>query len=50
MPIRSGFISNESALRFYSRNSIGVWFRVFRTMTRDAMVALELPGDPTLRE
>jgi integrase len=35
--------------RSYSRNSIGVWFRVFRTMTRDAMVALDLPRDPTLR-
>lgn len=35
--------------RAYSRNSIGVWFRVFRTMTRDAMVALDLPRDPTLR-
>jgi integrase len=35
--------------RTYSRNSIGVWFRVFRTMTRDAMVALDLPRDPTLR-
>jgi integrase len=35
--------------RTYRRNSIGVWFRVFRTMTRDAMVALDLPRDPTLR-
>jgi len=35
--------------RGYSRNSIGVWFRVLRTMTRDAMVALDLPRDPTLR-
>jgi integrase len=35
--------------RNYSRNSIGVWFRVFRTMARDAMVALDLPRDPTLR-
>ena len=35
--------------RSYSRNSIGVWFCVFRTMTRDAMVALDLPRDPTLR-
>src|ERR1043165_198306 len=25
------------------------WFRVFRTMTRDAMAALELQRDPTLR-
>ena len=35
--------------RAYKRNSIGVWFRVFRTTTRDAMVALDLPRDPTLR-
>lgn len=39
----------KKARRSYSRNSIGVWFRVFRTMTRDAMVALDLPRDPTLR-
>lgn len=35
--------------RAYARNSIAVWFRVFRTMTRDAMMALNLPRDPTLR-
>jgi integrase len=35
--------------RAYSRYSVAVWFRVFRTMTRDAMVALGLPRDPTLR-
>ena len=35
--------------REYTRNAIAVWFRVFRTMTRDAMVALDLPRDPTLR-
>ena len=33
----------------YTRKAIEVWFRVFRTMTRDAMVALDLPRDPTLR-
>jgi len=26
-----------------------VWFRTFRTMTRDAMAELDLPRDPTLR-
>jgi hypothetical protein len=35
--------------RTYTRKSIEVWFRVFRTMTRDAMVALDLQRDPTLR-
>jgi len=35
--------------RPYARNSVAVWFRVFRTMTRDAMVALDLQRDPTLR-
>lgn len=35
--------------RPYSRKSLLVWFRVFRTMTRDAMVALDLQRDPTLR-
>lgn len=35
--------------RNYTRNSLGVWFRVFRTMTRDAMAALDLQRDPTLR-
>lgn len=35
--------------RAYSRYSVAVWFRVFRTMTRDAMVALDLQRDPTLR-
>jgi integrase len=41
--------NSKKARRAYSRNSIAVWFRVFRTMTRDAMVALDLPRDPTLR-
>ncbi|MCE9578960.1 MAG: site-specific integrase [Deltaproteobacteria bacterium] len=39
----------KQARRAYSRNSVAVWFRVFRTMTRDAMVALGLQRDPTLR-
>ncbi len=33
----------------YTRNAINVWFRVFRTMTRDAMAELDLQRDPTLR-
>ena len=35
--------------RAYSRHSIQGWFRVLRTMTRDAMASLDLPRDPTLR-
>lgn len=35
--------------RVYSRASRDDWFRVFRNMTRDAMVQLNLPKDPTLR-
>ncbi len=41
--------ASKKVRRAYSRSSIAVWFRVFRTMTRDAMVALGLPRDPTLR-
>lgn len=33
----------------YSDTSIGDWMRIFRNMTRDAMVQLGLPSDPTLR-
>jgi integrase len=33
----------------YSRNSVHGWFRVFRTMTRDAVDALHLLRDPCVR-
>lgn len=33
----------------YVRDTVAGWFRVFRTMTRDAMAALNLPRDPSLR-
>jgi integrase len=33
----------------YSRESLKDWFRLFRNMTRDAMVQLGLDRDPTLR-
>lgn len=39
----------KSVRRAYSRDTVKGWFRVFRTMTRDAMALLELPRDPTLR-
>ena len=39
----------KTVRRSYSRDTVQGWFRVFRTMTRDAIAALELPRDPTLR-
>jgi integrase len=39
----------KTVRRSYSRDTVLGWFRVFRTMTRDAIAALELPRDPTLR-
>jgi integrase len=39
----------KAVRRSYSRDTVKGWFRVFRTMTRDAMALLELPRDPTLR-
>jgi integrase len=39
----------KTVRRSYSRDTVKGWFRVFRTMTRDAMATLELPRDPTLR-
>jgi integrase len=33
----------------YSVTTVHGWFRAFRTMTRDAVVLLDLPRDPTLR-
>jgi integrase len=35
--------------RSYARNTVAGWLRVFRTMTNDAMEALRLDRDPTLR-
>ncbi len=39
----------KTVRKSYTRDTVAGWFRVFRTMTRDAMVALSLPRDPTLR-
>jgi integrase len=39
----------KAVRRSYTRDTVAGWFRVFRTMTRDAMVALSLTRDPTLR-
>src|SRR5262249_33707510 len=35
--------------RRYARTTVACWLRVFRTMTNDAMEALRLQRDPTLR-
>ncbi len=39
----------KDARRSYTRGAVAVWFRTFRTMTRDAIVQLDLPRDPTMR-
>ncbi|MFN0252728.1 MAG: tyrosine-type recombinase/integrase [Kofleriaceae bacterium] len=39
----------KTVRRTYTRKSMEVWFRVLRTMSRDAMVALDLTRDPTMR-
>lgn len=39
----------KTVRKAYTRDTVAGWFRVFRTMTRDAMVALSLTRDPTLR-
>lgn len=41
--------TSKAARRTYSSDTVKGWFRVFRTMTRDAMVMLNLQRDPTLR-
>lgn len=35
--------------RAYSAHTVKIWFRTFRTMTRDAVYLLQLQRDPTLR-
>lgn len=48
--IVNGWRSTKSEeRRTYSAFTVRVWFRVFRTMTRDAIGMLGLPRDPTLR-
>jgi integrase len=39
----------KDTIETYARNTVAGWFRVFRTMTRDAVDTLELARDPTLR-
>jgi integrase len=40
---------NAARRKGYRAETIRGWFRVLRTMTRDAMEPLDLPRDPTLR-
>jgi len=40
---------SKATRRAYTRDTVSGWFRVFRTMTRDAMATLRLERDPTLR-
>jgi integrase len=40
---------NAGRRKGYRAETLRGWFRVFRTMTRDAMEPLNLPRDPTLR-
>jgi hypothetical protein len=40
---------NMELRKGYRVRAVHCWFRAFRTMTRDAMVQLDLPRDPTLR-
>lgn len=44
-----GWTTPSGEKRGYARNSVHSWFRVFRTMTRDAVEALDLPRDPCVR-
>ncbi len=42
-------VKAKQLVQSYSRNTVHGWFRIFRTMTRDAVDTLELQRDPTLR-
>lgn len=47
--LTNGWTLPSGKRRPYSRDSVHGWFRVLRTMTRDAMDDLGLQRDPTLR-
>ena len=47
--LTSGYVDGEGKLRPYSVRTVHAWFRVLRTMTRDAMEDLDLHRDPTMR-
>lgn len=41
--------TKSGAKKKYSRGAVHGWFRVFRTMTRDAVDELDIPRDPCVR-
>lgn len=47
--LTDGWVTPSGKRRPYAVRSVHSWFRVLRTMTRDAMAELELQRDPTLR-
>lgn len=47
--LTEGWVTTGGERRRYSVRSVHSWFRVLRTMSRDAMVDLGLQRDPTLR-
>jgi len=44
-----GWKTESGEQRPYARSTVHSWFRVFRTMTRDAVDTLDLPKDPSAR-
>ncbi|HEY4182682.1 MAG TPA: tyrosine-type recombinase/integrase [Kofleriaceae bacterium] len=47
--LRRSFITASGTHKRYSRAAVHGWFRVFRTMTKDAIDTFELPRDPCVR-
>lgn len=44
-----GWTTRKGTWKPYSHYTVHSWYRVFRTMTGDAVATLHLPRDPTLR-
>jgi len=47
--LRAEWTTSSGSKRRYSRAAVHGWFRVFRTMTKDAIDTFELPRDPCAR-
>lgn len=47
--LRAEWTTRSGTRRRYSRAAVHGWFRVFRTMTKDAIDTFELPRDPCAR-
>ncbi len=47
--LRAEWTTRSGVKRRYSRAAVHGWFRVFRTMTKDAIDTFELPRDPCAR-